>query len=130
MMIFISSLFAQLQNIEISQEFLKKGIKIIDIRTPSEWKETGIVKDSYTLMFFNEQGGYDTDTFIRELNKIVKKDEQFALICRTGSRTSMIAQFLSKELGYDVINLKSGIMKLLRDGYQTTPYKVSPLFIK
>ena len=130
MMVLFSSLFAKLENIEVNAEFLKRDIKIIDIRTPSEWKETGIVKGSYTLMFFNEKGGYDTDAFITELNKIVKKDEKFALICRTGSRTSMIAQFLSKELGYDVINLKAGIMKLIRDGYKTTPYKKSPLFLK
>ncbi len=130
MMILFSSLFGKLENIEASAEFVQKDIKIIDIRTPSEWKETGIVKDSYTIMFFNEKGAYDVDDFLAQLNKVVKKDEQFALICRTGSRTSMIAQFLSKELGYDVINLTSGIMKMIKDGYKTTPYKQSPLFLK
>jgi len=97
-------------------------LKIIDIRTKGEWKETGIVKGSYPLTFFNEKGNYDIDGFLKSLNKIVNKDEKFALICRTGSRTGMVSNFLGKKLDYHVINLKGGLMKLLRAGYKTVRY--------
>jgi len=105
LLITATSLMAELQNIWVTNDFLEKDIKIIDIRTPGEWKETGIVKGAYTIMFFDEKGKFNVEEFLAKLNKIVKKDEQFALICRTGSRTAEIAKFLSSELGYNVINL-------------------------
>ena len=52
----------------------------------------------------------------------VNKDEPFALICRVGSRTGIVSEFLSEKLGYKVINLKGGIMKMIQEGYKTTPY--------
>lgn len=124
LLITISSLFAELTNEWADVSFPTKGIKIIDIRTPMEWKETGVIKDSYEIMFFDEKGAYDIETFLEKLNKIVKKDEQFAIICRVGSRSGMVSEFLSENLGYKVINLKGGIMKMIRDGYKTVPYKI------
>ena len=115
-------LMAELTQVWATPEFADKDIKIIDIRTPAEWKETGIVKGSYTIMFFNEKGDFDLEGFLRQLNMAVKKDEQFALICRVGSRTGMVAEFLSEKLGYNVINLKGGIMKMIHEGYKPAPY--------
>jgi len=115
-------LMAELTQVWSTPGFADKGIKIIDIRTPAEWKETGIVKDSYTIMFFDEKGDFNLENFLRQLNMAVKKDEQFALICRVGSRTGMVTEFLSEKLGYKVINLKGGIMKMIHEGYKTVPY--------
>lgn len=123
LLITISSLFAELKHEWASSSFADKGVKIIDIRTPPEWRETGVVKGSYAIMFFDEKGGYDIQDFLKKLNKIVKKDEQFAIICRVGSRSGMVGEFLSENLGYRVINLKGGIMKMIRDGYRPVKYK-------
>jgi len=122
MSIIMTSLMADLQQVWVTPEFVQKNIKIIDIRTPSEWKETGIVKNSYTIMFFDEKGNFSVENFLKQLNMVVKKDEPFALICRVGSRTGMVSEFLSEKLGYRVINLKGGIMKLIHVGYKTVPY--------
>ncbi|RLA80568.1 MAG: rhodanese-like domain-containing protein [Epsilonproteobacteria bacterium] len=122
LLILATSLFAELKNELATKDFLKKDIKVIDIRTPSEWKETGIIKDSYTIMFFDEKGAYDVEKFLKELNKIIKKDEQFALICRTGSRTQIISDFLANKIGYRVINLQGGLMKLMSEGYKPVQY--------
>jgi len=116
-------LMAELTQVWATPGFADKDIKIIDIRTPAEWIETGIVKDSYTIMFFDEKGDFNLESFLRQLNMAVKKDEQFALICRVGSRTGMVTEFLSDKLGYKVINLKGGIMKMIHEGYKTVPYK-------
>ncbi|WP_296824552.1 rhodanese-like domain-containing protein [Sulfurovum sp.] len=115
-------LFAELQNVWVTPKFLEKNIKIIDIRTPGEWRETGIVKGAYPIMFFNEQGKFNVQKFLEELNKVVKKDEPFALICRTGSRTTEVSKFLSSQLGYKVINLKGGMTKLMHEGYKPVRY--------
>jgi len=122
LLLLATSLFAELKQEWATDSFLNKNIKIIDIRTPAEWRETGIVKGSYTIMFFDEQGNYDVPKFIKALDKVVKKDEQFALICRVGSRTGMVSEFLSKDMGYKVINLKGGIMKMISDGYRPVRY--------
>lgn len=106
-----------------SQKILNSKIPIVDIRTPSEWTETGIVKGSIPIMFFNERGGYDVRSFLKELNKKVDTTKTFALICRTGSRTKLLSEFLSKQMGYDVIDLQGGIVFLKAMHLPTVPYK-------
>ena len=110
LLILASSLLAEVTEQYISQKLIDSKIPIVDIRTPGEWRQTGIVKDSIPIMFFNERGAYNVDAFLTELNAKVDTKKQFALICRTGSRTSMISTFLAKELGYSVINIKGGIV--------------------
>ncbi len=118
-----TSAMAQLEHVWATPTFADNNIKIIDIRTPAEWKETGIVKNSYTIMFFDETGNFNVERFLNQLNMIVKKGEKFALICRVGSRTGIVSQFLSDKLDYNVVNLKGGIMKMISEGYKTVPYK-------
>ena len=118
-----SSLTAELQHIWATPSFIKKNIKIIDIRTPAEWRETGVIKGSYQIMFFDERGDFDVEAFLRRLDMTIKKGEKFALICRVGSRTGMVSEFLSDKLNYNVVNLKGGIMKMIHDGYKTISYK-------
>lgn len=118
-----TSAFAELQQVWATPAFVEKKIPIIDIRTPSEWKQTGIIKGSHTIMFFDEQGQFSVPDFLSKLDKVVTKEEPFALICRVGSRTGMVSEFLSQKLGYNVINLKGGMMKMISEGYQTVPYQ-------
>lgn len=121
-LIFLSSfLFADLRNVEVDEAVVKSGITVVDIRTKPEWADTGIVKGAVLLTFFDEQGRYDVDAFLKELDKHVSKDKEFALICRTGSRTSAVSDLLSKQ-GYKVVNLRGGMKLLLQKGYTPTPY--------
>jgi len=119
----ITSLMAELNQVWATPQFVEKKMKIIDIRTPAEWKETGIIEGSYTIMFFDEKGNFNLEIFLKQLDMVVKKDEPFALICRVGSRTGMVSEFLSERLGYKVTNLKGGIMKMIYEGYKTVPYQ-------
>ena len=114
---------AELQQVWVTPAFVEKGIKIIDIRTPAEWRESGIVKGAYTITFFDEKGNFNVDAFVKQLNQVVKKNEPFALICHTGSRTTMVSDFLANKLGYRVINLKGGMMKLTQEGYKPVRYQ-------
>jgi rhodanese-related sulfurtransferase len=118
------SLLADYKSIYPTQDFINSKTPVVDIRTPSEWKESGILKGAIPIMFFDERGNYNINQFLSELNKKVDTKKPFALICRTGSRTSMVAPWLAKELGYDVINLKGGMMYVTqRLGIQPVPYK-------
>ncbi len=119
---FSTVLWADLRHMDANIDVVKSGVKIIDIRTEPEWKETGLVENSIPITFFDEQGRYNAQAFVDELNKHVKKDREFALICRTGNRTVAVSEFLSKQ-GYKVINLKGGIKHLISKGYTPEPYK-------
>jgi len=124
-LLFLSvSLFAEVTNQYLTKEFLTQNIPIVDIRTPGEWKETGLLKGAIPIMFFDKRGNYDAKKFLTELNKKVDVSKPFALICHTGSRTSMVAPWLSKEFHYKVINLQGG-MEYATKGLKikTIPYK-------
>jgi len=106
-----------------SNKLLVQKVPMVDIRTMGEWKETGLVKGSIPIQFFNERGQYDIPAFLKELNAKVDTSKEFALICRTGSRTMMVAQFLSDELKYKVIDIQGGIMDAYKLHAPIVPYK-------
>ncbi len=114
--------YGELINVPISPKIVESGIKIIDIRTEPEWRETGIIKGSIPLTFFDERGKYDAPKFLEALNSIIKKGEKFAIVCRTGHRTGVVSKFLSQN-GYNVVNLEGGIKGLLKQGYKLVKYE-------
>lgn len=115
-------LFAGVKTKDVTPQIIESGIKIIDIRTAPEWTETGIVKGSIPITFFDERGNYDAQKFLNILSGYVNKNEEFALICRTGNRTTAVSDFLGK-MGYNVVNLKGGVKSLVRQGYKLAQYK-------
>lgn len=117
-------LFGEVTNTYITQKILDSDLPIVDVRTVGEWKETGLLKNAIPIEFFNAQGKYDINKFLKELNAKVDTTKPFAIICHTGSRTSMIAPWMSKELNYKVVNLQGG-MEYATHGLKmkTYPYK-------
>jgi len=122
MMMISTFMLAGVKTINVTPEIAQSGIKIIDIRTEPEWVQTGIVKDSIVITFFDARGNYDEQKFLDKLSSHVSKSEEFALICRTGNRTTVVSDFLGKQ-GYDVINLKGGVVSLGKQGFKLVPYK-------
>jgi len=117
------SLYATVTNEYVTQELLDSKTPIVDIRTPGEWKETGLLKRAIPIMLFNEKGNYDLKVFLDKLNKAVDTSKPFAIICRTGSRTKVLATFLSKKMNYNVIDLQSGMMYAIYKKLPILPYK-------
>ena len=118
------SLFAEVKSEYISKELLKQNIPIVDIRTPGEWRQTGLLKGAIPIMFWDAKGNYDTKKFLNELHRKVDTTKPFALICHTGSRTSVVAPWLAKNFGYKVINLKGGMEYATKGLHlKTVPYK-------
>jgi len=122
-LLLVASLSASVVDAYPSQAILDNKTPIVDIRTPSEWKETGLLQGAIPIMFFDEKGGYNAEAFINELNKKVDTKKPFALICRTGSRTKMVANFLSQEFNYTVTNLQGGMMFVQGKKLPVLPYK-------
>jgi len=120
---FISTLFAEVINQYPSQALIDSNITIIDIRTEPEWKETGLLKGAIPITFFDDRGKYDIPVFMSELQKHVKEGEEFAIICHTGSRTTLLAEFLANYYHMNVINLRGGMYYAQGKGLKTVPYK-------
>ena len=118
----VVSMQAGAKSILVTPSVVKQPMTIIDIRTEAEWRQTGIVAGAIPLTFFDAKGRYDANAFLQELDKHVHKDVPFAIICRTGNRTTAVSEFLG-ELGYEVINLQGGIVELVKQGYRPTPYR-------
>lgn len=122
LLLIVSSLMADYTSQPLDLKLLNSGIKIIDIRTLAEWKETGLVKGSIPITFFDERGNYNMNAFLGELNKKLKKNERFALICHTGSRTKIVGSYLGNQMGYNVINLEGGISYAISKKLPIQPY--------
>ena len=104
------------------QEMINKNITVIDIRTPPEWKETGVVPTSKKIMFFDEKGKYDVNKWLSEFSNFVKdKNQTFVLVCRSGNRTDMVGNFLSKQVGFkNVYHLQDGIKSWIKEGKEVS----------
>lgn len=95
---------------------------IVDIRTEMEWMQTGVVPGCETITFFQMDGSYDAEGFLKAMDALGGKEKEIGLICRTGSRTAQVANFMAQQ-GYNVKNLAGGVMKLMSEGYALVPYK-------
>ena len=118
-----STILAEVSNVEISRDYIEKSeIKIIDIRTESEWEKMGVIKGAYLITFFPEDAEYNPKFFLKELNKVIEKDEQFAIISNSASRIKLVSNFLGKKNKYNVVNLIGGMKKLIKEGYEVETY--------
>jgi rhodanese-related sulfurtransferase len=106
--------FNSISNTELESK-IQSGIKIIDIRRLDEWRQTGIVEGSIQSTAFDNQGRF-LQSFMQMLEKTVKPDEEFALICRTGNRTAVLSNWLATEGNYkNVLNVKDGITSWIKE---------------
>ena len=106
------SLFAEFKTVD-ADEFVKlqaKGYPVIDIRTPDEWKQTGIIKGAHKMMFFTPTGEPDLAGWFFELGHLVKDKKQPILIyCAHANRTQALGQGLDQMGFKHVYELKGGI---------------------
>ncbi len=99
---------------------VEEGVPVVDIRLPEEWRETGVIEGSHLLTFFDADGEYDAAAWKAALDEIVDADEPVVLICRTGSRSGLVSDWLSERAGHaTVYDVEGGIMSWLRSGEGT-----------
>ncbi len=88
-----------------------RGVPVIDIRTPGEWKATGIIKGAHKMMFFDEKGQPDMGNWFFELGHLIKDKKQPVIVyCAFANRSNALGNFLDKQLHFEnVYELKDGI---------------------
>ena len=106
------SLFAELKTIDSDtlEKMQAQGVPVIDIRTPMEWHQTGIIKGAHKMMFFTPNGQPDLAQWFYDLGRIVKnKKEPFIIYCAHANRTQSLGEGLV-QMGFEnVYQLKGGI---------------------
>ena len=103
--------FADVVDINNEQivELSKTNIPIVDVRSSSEWDQTGVIPTSILLTFFDKEGNYDLDEWYEKLRLEIDEDVPIILICRSGNRSRIIAEMMDKEFDNVIYNAKSGI---------------------
>jgi len=107
-----TSLFADFKTVDANEfeKLMAKGYPTIDIRTPMEWKQTGIIKGAHKMMFFTPKGQPDLAQWFFELGHLLKdKKEPILLYCAHANRSKALGQGL-EQMGFEnVYELEGGI---------------------
>ena len=115
-----------INNSELKQ-LIEQNVPVIDVRTISEWKKTGVIEGSHLMMFYDEKGKYNLEAWLDNVSNVAPKNKPVILICHSGSRSKQLAKYLTKVVGYNqVYNVKKGIAYWKRQSYPT----VLPKFLK
>jgi rhodanese-related sulfurtransferase len=83
-------------------------LTLIDIRTPPEWKQTGVAKGATLINMVHPRGAQG---FLDEVLAKVGGDRTapIALICRTGNRTTQVLKFLQAQGFTNVSHVAEGM---------------------
>jgi rhodanese-related sulfurtransferase len=109
--------FADVVDINNEQivELSKTNIPIVDVRSSSEWDQTGVIPTSILLTFFDKEGNYDLNKWYEKLILEIEEGEPIILICRSGNRSRIIAEMMDKEFDNVIYNAKRGITSWINE---------------
>ena len=81
-------------------------LRLIDIRTPQEWRQTGVAPGAGRVDFYR-----GPDALLQSILQLTGGDRNapIALICRTGNRTTQAQKFLQGQGFTQVYNVKEGM---------------------
>ena len=83
-------------------------LTIIDIRTPKEWRETGVAEGVLRINMLHPGGpqGFAAEV-LRQTGG--DKNAPIGLICRTGNRTTQVQRYLISQGFTQVYNIREGM---------------------
>ncbi|AII14847.1 putative rhodanese-related sulfurtransferase [Campylobacter iguaniorum] len=105
-------MFAKFETIEVNSEILNDpNIQIVDVRTPAEWAETGVINGAILVTYRNADGSINSD-FVNEVKSKIDTNKKVGIICRSGARSKAASALLSDAGVENVINLGGGMNKV------------------
>ena len=116
---YLQSLYKEvidINNRELSN-LIEKEIKIIDVRSRTEWKSTGIIKGSFLISLLNKNKKFIFEDWYEMFNDKFGRNKSIIFICASGVRSNYISHLVKKK-NPDLIvyNLKRGITNWIRSG--------------
>ncbi len=105
---------------DLSNE-LHNNALVIDIRTPQEWQQTGIIPGSHPIMFFNKNGKYNAEQWLASVRQLqTSSDQEIILVCHSGGRSGKVGHYLTDQLNLShVAHLANGISSWLKENRPT-----------
>ena len=102
LMISSMSLFAEIVEVNNDKidKLIKVGVPLVDIRTKREWYETGVIDQSNLLTFFDKYGNSKVEEWITKFEKIAGREDPVIIICRSGRRSRVVANYLVQKENY------------------------------
>ncbi|WP_304999627.1 rhodanese-like domain-containing protein [Duncaniella muris] len=92
---------------EFEKEIKSDSVQLVDVRTPQEYAE-GHIDGALNI-------NVQSDDFKELAQRELSKDSTVLVYCRSGRRSLDAAEMLTR-LGYNVVNLKGGIIEWKEDG--------------
>lgn len=79
---------------------------LVDVRTPEEWRETGVPESAHAITMHQEPRA-----FVQQLLSALDGDPSrpLAIICRTGNRTGSLAPQLARAGFSNVVDVGEGV---------------------
>ena len=102
LMISSMSLFAEIVEVNNDKidKLIKVGVPLVDIRTEREWYETVMIDQSNLLTFFDKYGNPNVEEWITKFEKIAGRKDPVIIICRSGRRSRVVANYLVQKENY------------------------------
>ncbi len=86
---------------------------LVDIRTPPEWLQTGVVEGAKLVEF-----DFDRPmTFLPQIATEIADGRDLILICRSGNRSRAVAEFLAPRIANHVVSVEGGVVRVFGEGY-------------
>lgn len=86
---------------------------IVDIRTPAEWRETGVIEGAKLVTFT------DPASFLARLGPELADGRDLILVCRSGNRTQAAAKALQGKIENRIVSVAGGMKQIIAGGYRT-----------
>jgi rhodanese-related sulfurtransferase len=121
-LLYSGTLLAELVNIDNNelQKLLNEKTIFIDVHRAEEWAETGVIESSQLLTFFDGNGNFNEQKWQIDMSDLSDSSSPVILICRNGSRSKVIDNWMVNTLGYQTVyNVKEGILSWKRSSGKT-----------
>ncbi|CCG40412.1 rhodanese-like domain-containing protein [Magnetospirillum molischianum] len=82
---------------------------LVDVRTPEEWRQTGVPAGAKRLDYQNRTG---QTQFVEHLTQAIGGDRStpVAIICRSGNRSTQVQRLLIENGFTHVVNIREGML--------------------
>lgn len=100
---------------QTADQLTADGALVVDIRTPEEWTETGVLQGARLLTFT------DAQSFIAAIGPDLADGRDLVLVCRSGRRSGLAAEALASMIPNRIISQDGGMVALIDAGYSPVP---------
>lgn len=108
----------EIKRLLVTKELISNAVQILDVRSPFEWEDTGVISGCKKVSLYNDDGVIN-ESFVSEIESLgLDKNEPLYVICHSGVRSQTAAQILTRVGFKEPVSLDGGVAKLSIDGYK------------